>query len=122
MLLGLLLAWHATGSAAESTPTSVAPALELIVGAPQELSVPGIERWLVGDPGLVEVARAGADRLRLTPKAPGRTFVHIWSAGGRTTRALKILHMAPLPPSLTRPPRRDAPAQRYSQGRLCRGV
>ena len=95
-------------AAQDATPakTPLPDIIEMVIGEEQTLTFPDILRVLVGDPNLLKVEQLNATTLRLTAIAPGRTFLHVWSSAGRTTRAVRIVYhrLIVLPPEELAPP------------------
>jgi len=67
------------------------PVVEMDIG--QSLAIEGrnIKRFLVIDPTIVEAARLAPDKINLTPKRAGTTFIHVWDDKGRCTLPVKVL-------------------------------
>jgi len=103
--------WGMVASAAaaqESAPskTPLPDVIEMAIGEQQTLTFPDLLRVLVGDPNALKVEQLSAMTLRLTGVAAGRTFLHVWTSAGRTTRAVRIVyhHVIVLPPEALAPP------------------
>jgi hypothetical protein len=96
-----LTSWAAPKDICAQEPPAASPqampsrAEQLVIGESRRLTFPGLVRFLVGDPTILEVVQA-ADALTLTGKDVGRTFVHVWAAHGRTTLVVRVEY-PPLP-------------------------
>ncbi len=73
---------------ADSHPEEV---FELGVGENRRIDVPGLSRFLAGNPDVVSVLQAGPSTVQVTGVKPGRTFVHVWGTSGRRTLVVNVV-------------------------------
>lgn len=80
------LEYVVTVSNDEPRPPATEPVLALEPGLQRALTFAGLERFEVGSPEVCEVQQLGEHELLLLPRAPGRTTLMVWTAGGRHER------------------------------------
>lgn len=76
------------------------PTLELEIGRPVIIEGRQISRWLLTSPNIVSAERESSDRIRLTAKEPGVTYLHLWDGLGRWTFTVFGVHPRPEGPTL----------------------
>jgi hypothetical protein len=94
-------------AAQEAAPAKTLPdVIEMVIDEQQTLAFPDLLRYVAGDSTLLGVEQLGATTLRLTAKAAGRTFLHVWTSQGRITRPVRLLYhrLVVLPPERLAPP------------------
>ena len=77
--------------APEDAPPKTVP-ISLRMGGTVELGVPGMTRVAIGDSHIADVEILGQDRMRLLPRAEGKTTLLVWSPGGLTREYLLSVH------------------------------
>ena len=88
----MLVQAAAASAQTPASPPGAAPrSLELIVGEPADVSFGSVERFLVGDPAVLDAEQLNPSTLRLTPLAPGKTFVLVWGPEGRRTSVVRVM-------------------------------
>jgi hypothetical protein len=65
------------------------PRVNLAIGQERKISVKGLERIAIGDPGVVDVTPED-DGLRLVGRAPGKTTLMVWLPGGRGSTLVSV--------------------------------
>ena len=83
-----LLVWRKSGERLEYTvKVSGEPktdeTLTLKVGETRSLSIPGVTRVAVGDPGGADIRVEGSGELRVQARKVGETVLLVWTAEGR---------------------------------------
>lgn len=61
------------------------PSLEFEIGRPVIIEGRQISRWLLTSPNIVLIERESSDRIKLTAKEAGVTYLHLWDGFGRWT-------------------------------------
>lgn len=77
LAVGVLTAIAMPASAQDDSST-----LALGVGSQKVLSVPGIARIAIGDPGVADVSALGSNQVLVAGKSEGRTTLLIWKSNG----------------------------------------
>jgi len=106
-LLGFLAAPWSLNAQPPATPGLPLARHDLWVGQRVEVAIRGVQRVLIGNPSLLDVTLTAPNALTLIPKAPGRTFLLIWTPEGRLTRIVRIVP-AYAPVTLYEPEERPA--------------
>ncbi|MDD5680352.1 MAG: pilus assembly protein N-terminal domain-containing protein, partial [Candidatus Omnitrophica bacterium] len=55
------------------------------------ISIPGLLRFLVTDPHVIEVSRQGDQQIAIKGANLGESFLHVWDSGGRRTIRIKVI-------------------------------
>jgi len=85
-----------------STPASVLPPspaqttqlglIQMDMGETQQVTVPGIQRFLVANPEFADVQQIGPNTLRIAGRAPGRTTLQVWGSTGRSAGVIQVFY------------------------------